>query len=680
MRLTIRQRWIDVLGWVADRPRGSAITATLLLALLASLIRAPAIDGSLVDQMAGANPQLKIAERIAFAAGDMATAAIILTPDAVSIGDVFEDLDALRSALAALDPRIELRSVDEAAPQLFAYELTTDDPIRGLLVVLRDNPQAETIINSDASRFLAIISLPEDREPEVLEIVDAFSWPSQYGEHTVLAARQLEQDVATSLRRDLRLLIPVIVGVTLVALLVAFTDWRALLLPFFASVASTVATFSLFSATVVSINLVTLLALPIVLIVGLANSCHFLAKSDADVASARAVGAVVRKTVQRVGPPFFLSTLTTAVALASLGLNELGPIANLGLIAAAALLIVFVLVMLAAPLSLRWYLSGSARSWQASRPYGAMTRWLKTWRMHVGALLLLGMLGGAVAAPLLSVKSNPKALIPDNAPFALASAEFEREFYIFSPLRVLVEGPGADQLAGLRHAGRVRDALSGHPGVRQVSLQAAANESNAFLVDALLVSDDALAPVRRTLDGLMADTDIDLVYSSASLVYSDIDRQAMESLLRSLVWSAGVIFVALLLVFWSIRAMLAAMVTNAVPLMLVCGAVWLIGSPLNLVTVFVFLVALGIIVDDSIHILFWRASGDRVSGSSIEFSVLLSTFILCLGLLLCELSDFPTTRQFASYCVIALTAAVISNLTVLPMLLGRKSDVEVLDG
>jgi predicted RND superfamily exporter protein len=43
--------------------------------------------------------------------------------------------------------------------------------------------------------------------------------------------------------------------------------------------------------------------------------------------------------------------------------------------------------------------------------------------------------------------------------------------------------------------------------------------------------------------------------------------------------------------------------------------------------------------------------------------------MLCLGLLLCQLSDFPTTRLFAAYCALALLAAVISNLTVLPLLL-----------
>jgi hypothetical protein len=88
--------------------------------------------------------------------------------------------------------------------------------------------------------------------------------------------------------------------------------------------------------------------------------------------------------------------------------------------------------------------------------------------------------------------------------------------------------------------------------------------------------------------------------------------------------------------------------------------------------VFVFLVALGVIVDDAIHILFSRSSGDRLSGSSLEFSVLLSTAMLCLGLLLCQVSDFPTTREFAGYCALALIAAVLSNLTLLPLLSGNR--------
>ena len=134
-------------------------------------------------------------------------------------------------------------------------------------------------------------------------------------------------------------------------------------------------------------------------------------------------------------------------------------------------------------------------------------------------------------------------------------------------------------------------------------------------------------------------------------------------------FSLVIIFGAIFIIFRSAYALFAALLANAVPLLIVVGIVWLLGDPLNLVTAFVFLVALGVIVDDTIHILYCHRRGARLSGSSIEFSVLLSTIMLCTGLLLCQLSDFPTTRQFAHYFALALTAAVSSNLTLLPLLL-----------
>jgi predicted RND superfamily exporter protein len=308
-------------------------------------------------------------------------------------------------------------------------------------------------------------------------------------------------------------------------------------------------------------------------------------------------------------------------------------------------------------------------SWRESRLFGFLSRRLAAGRAIISAVLLLAMLGGAVSVPLLTVKSDPRAFFPDDAPFSSALKLFEDEFYVFSPLRALVSIEGDDRLAGLRAAGAIRESLVAHEALRRVSMQPAVNDDNAYVFSGLLASNDDLASVSALLERHAKTPGLELVYTNAELVYGDIDRQAMESLLRSLGWSIALIFGAIFVLFRSLRAVLSALLANAVPLMLVCGAVWLVGNPLNLVTVFVFLVALGVIVDDSIHILFWRASGDQVSGSSIEFSVLLSTMMLCLGLLLCQLSDFPTTRMFAAYCALALVGAVISNLTVLPQLL-----------
>jgi len=591
MQYTIRQRWIRLLGWLADRPVGSAVTATLLLAFIAALIRPPAIEGSMVDQLSGTTESLEVARQISAATGDAAIALIIVAPAQVSIEDVFADLDALENRLTATDNSISVRSVDAAREQLFVFGLNGDGPIADLLVALRSTAETSAMISNDSTRFLVAVSSPKSLQQAVLASLAEHDWSRVYTEHTLLASAQLENEVAVGLLKDLRLLLPLIVAVTLLALFVAFGYWRALLLPLFASVASTVVTFALFSASVVTINLVTLLALPIVLIVGLANSCHFLAKSLSALAAEDGVENAVRETMQRVGPPFFFSTVTTAIALASLGFNDLPPIANLGLLSAGALLIVFFLVLLAAPLSLRWYLRGASGSWHESRVFAGVSHFLATWRMQLSSVLLLAMVAGAACVPLLHVKSEPRAFFPDDAPFSSALSMFEQEFYFFWPVQTLVSAAAEDPLLVLRNAGALRDALADQAGVMHVKLEPAIGRNNAYVVSALLANEADLANVFALIDAANFSPGVDAVYTNASIVYGDIDRQAMGSLLRSLGVSAALIFGAILLVFGSARSLLSTLLANAVPLLLVCAAVWLIGSPLNLVTIFVFLVA-----------------------------------------------------------------------------------------
>jgi predicted RND superfamily exporter protein len=671
-----KRNWADGLAWLALRPRGSALLATGLLALIAMMIRPPLIEGSMLDQISGSNEGLEVAQRIARASGDRATVAIVVSPKpAANIATIFDDLALLRQALASVGDGVSFQSIDSARDQLFLYDLALTDSVRALTRALRENPLARTIISADASSFLIVVSSSGNDERQLLRVLGEHRWGDAYSQHRILASLELEQDIAAGLERDLRILIPVAMFLMLLALWVAFGHWRALLLPVFASVASTVVTFALFSATNVTINLVTLLALPIVLIVGLANSCHFLAKSDSLAEGRDNIDAAVAQSLQRVGPPFFFSSLTTAIALASLGFNDFPPIANLGRLSAGALLIAFFLVLLAAPLSLRWFLEGSSQSWQESGAFLRLAAWLKRRRAPLSAALLLLMFAGAATVPLLSVKSDPRSFFPDESRFAVAIEEFEKGFYVYSPLRILVtrNSDAHDPLLVLQYSSALRGALEELSGVRQVALQPAQNAAGAFVLTALLAEGDKLPDVAAWLDEQrpLLDERLSFVYSSALIVYNTIDERATASLARALVWSVVLIFGAILLVFRSPRAVISTMLANAVPLAIVCGGVWLVGDPLNMVTLFVFLVALGVIVDDSIHILFWRTGGASVGGgSSIEFSVLLSTALLCLGLLVWQFSDFPTTRQFAGYCALALGGAVFSNLTVLPFLLG----------
>ena len=661
--MTAGPQWLLLL--MVRHRSAAALLALAIIFLLGTQVRPPVFAGSMIDEIDAGNPVLERAALVSAARGNAETIVVLMDPGDSSIGATIASLTKLRAELEQISPEVSLRSLESLVGQMIVYGLGPDDTARELLVALREDV-ASTIVSRDARLFAAIVLAPADVDDSVVAFLDQYVPGGGLVQVGVLAGAALERDVAAGLRADLRKLIPLIVVSMLAVLWAAFGHWRALLLPVFATVASTVVVFSLLSFAEMTINLVTLLALPIVLIVALANSCHFLAKSSAALETTSERAAAVVDTLHKVSVPYLISCLTTAVALASLAFNDIGPIRDLGILASLALGVSFILIIMAAPWTLFHYLGAPGAPMRETRIYRGFSAGVARWRRSLSVGFLMVAAAGAAVAPTLEVHSDARVFFPDSAAFTGAFTLFEDSFYAFSPVRAVVRGndPGTAAIDVLRYAGGLRDRLAELPGVLEVLLTPAATEGR-FLLTAML--DDAAAA-----DGAVALLEdapapgFEVVYSSPQLVYEAIDQQALASLSESLGVSVLIILGSIVLLFRSALILAATIIANLVPLLLVCLAIWAMGEPLNLVTAFVFLVALGVIVDDTIHLLYRRRMGEPISGSSIEFSVVLTTIMLCTGLLLCQLSDFPTTRQFAAYFALALSTAVLSDLTVLP--------------
>lgn len=628
----------------------------------------------MIEDISGVGGRIEVAAEIAAARGNTEVVIAIVKVPERTIAESFAAINALRNALLTAGIDSTVGSLDALQYQLFLYGLQADAKTSELINAVHDVAQMRGVISRDQSLFSILITVAQADELRTVDFLRSYADASSLEILDVLAAASLTEDVADGLRDDLLLLIPAIVGVMLGILLFAFGHWRALLLPLFGSLASSSVVFSLLSIADISINLVTLLAFPIVLIVALANSCHFLAKSSAARRQGDTLDDSVRYALRRVATPYLISCLTTAVALASLGFNDIGPIRDLGFLASVSLLVSFLLMLLFAPWALRGYLAKPGIAAHQSAIYQRFSQALLVRRRSISALLLLMASVSALSLGDISVRSDARIFFPDNAAFTKAFHLYESRFLVFSPFRVMIRDRGGSEdarkisLQTLQLVSSLRERFDAVEGVAHVAMQPTA-ANDGLLLTAMLSDDETTDMLIGIIDSLEADSGRDVLYSSAQVVYESIDRQAMASLSASLWLSLLVIFAALVLMFRSVRAVLASVVANSVPLLVVFGVVWLVGDPLNLVTAFVFLVSLGVIVDDTIHLLYLDQAGLSLSGSSIEYSVVVSTVMLCAGLLLCQLSDFPTTRQFALYCALALSTAVASDLTLLPALL-----------
>lgn len=159
--------------------------------------------------------------------------------------------------------------------------------------------------------------------------------------------------------------------------------------------------------------------------------------------------------------------------------------------------------------------------------------------------------------------------------------------------------------------------------------------------------------------------------------------------IESVLFAAGVIFLILSVMFLSVRVGFVAMIPNLVPIAIFFGLMGLSGVPLNLGTSIIAAMALGISVDDTIHLM-TRLSREIRSVPDQE-PALLRTFesvgkpavftalLLVGGYATLAFSTFVPLRQFGLLSAATIFAAVIADLVLLPALLATTRIITLWD-
>ncbi len=159
----------------------------------------------------------------------------------------------------------------------------------------------------------------------------------------------------------------------------------------------------------------------------------------------------------------------------------------------------------------------------------------------------------------------------------------------------------------------------------------------------------------------------------------------LQSLFKSQILTIGVVFLAILLMFIvlfrNFKLAFIALVTNMVPAAMVLGLMGLIAIPLDLMTITIAAICIGIAVDDSIHYVdrfntefdqssdYW-ASVKRCH-DSIGRAMYYTSITITLGFSILVLSNFVPTLYFGLLTGFAMLVALLANLTLLPLLIVR---------
>ena len=164
------------------------------------------------------------------------------------------------------------------------------------------------------------------------------------------------------------------------------------------------------------------------------------------------------------------------------------------------------------------------------------------------------------------------------------------------------------------------------------------------------------------------------------VLYQDI----LQRLFSSQILTMGIVYVALFVVllgiFRSFKIAIIAIIPNIISTLVVLGFMGWMKIPLDLMTITIAAIAMGIAVDDTIHFVHRfteestrMSSADAVKATykSIGYALLYTSFIISLGFSLLSFSDFVPSVMFGLLTGLAMLVALLTDLTLLPAMLAR---------
>ena len=165
-----------------------------------------------------------------------------------------------------------------------------------------------------------------------------------------------------------------------------------------------------------------------------------------------------------------------------------------------------------------------------------------------------------------------------------------------------------------------------------------------------------------------------------AVLYNNMLQSLFSSQIKSLGLVFGAIGLMLLILFRSIKITLIALAPNLITAGSVMGMLGILEIPLDMMTITVAAISVGMAVDNTIHYLYrykteaqvkGSASGERIvnSHNSVGRAVFYTATTIAAGFSVFALSNFTPTVLFGVFTAFALLVSFFASLTLLPFLL-----------
>ena len=533
---------------------------------------------------------------------------------------------------------------------------------------------------------------------------------------------------------NMQTLTPPIVALTLFAIYFMFRSWRITGLLMIAVVISGIWTLGLYVLMGFTYNVLTSMLPPLVMILAIADDVHIVQHFNHELRVTGSKEHAFRSSVQHLFVPLLGASATTALGLASLATSDVVAVRAFGLGAAVGVMVDFVMSLVLVPTLLMLLKPGTEVAPQERYLLAPMQRVAGFSMRYARQVVVVTVALLAVAATgvqWLRVDTNHVNFFADDHPLHQSATVIDRQLSGIYSFNILLEGEPDSMKTpdALRRMEELRVRLERLPFVRKVvsvadyvkrvnrelnggdAALAVVPESADAIAQELFVfglSDDGRRELERVVasDYSRAQISVKLASMSSDLVFEQINQAEKEaaavfagsaivptvtgsgrlfstldhyivvSQLSSFGTAFATVFAVIFVVFRSARFGLLAIIANALPVCAVLGLMGWLGISLNVATVMVASVALGIVDDDTIHFI-GRFRREAAAGVGTEAAIVAATMhegraslttaiINSLGYGIMVFSSYKPTAWFGGLLALTMIVAFLTEVLVVP--------------
>ena len=664
-----------------------------------------------IDDITSAIDRVPVVERVV----SLATATVVDARPAESADE-----------LPWLDVRALFDDLDTETPDAVGRR-AIDDELLGGDLISKDGTVAAIIVFFDESRV-------DDVRAETIETIRgavAERLPDGFQAFYNGSIEISETYSRITLDNQIKLTPPILV-LTALAIYGMFRSWRRTALTLFAVLVSLVWTLGLYSLAGFSYNVLSSIIVPMTVVLAVADDVHII-QHYGEYRRTMSAEAAFKATVAHLFAPILGATATTALGMASLATSDVTAVREFGLGAAIGVSVDFAISMTLVPTLLGWLRPDDRMAPQEAwfkEPLAAVSRFAVRRAGVVAALAGLVAVWAVAGLWRVRVDTNHINFFSASHPLTESARVIDDKLSGIYTYQVLLEGPPEsmrdpdvlrrmdaleDELRALEHARkatgladyvkRVHRELGDGAGERGIPddssliaqelfvftladqgrielAQVAASDfsrSQITVKQTAMSSDllyDQLQIVERRADEVFEGTPVRATVTGAGHLFATLDTYLVRSQIASFTTAFVTVFGVIFIVFRSWRFGLLAIVPNLFPVLAVFGVMGWFDISLNVATVMLASVALGVVDDDTVHFIsrYRRETGrGKTAPEAIEQAAthegraaLTAAIINSCAFAILAMSEYRPTAWFGGLLALTMIVAFLAEVFILP--------------